>query len=137
MIRHFFSAQFLLFVIVGSTAALLHWMARYLLSYWFSFPVAVALAYAVGLGVAFELNRRLVFPSSSRSAAEQARDFLLVNLAFFPVVWSASVWIKQSMVARGFHMYVDGIAHGIAIAIPVFLTFLIYKFFTFGEGRAE
>lgn len=137
MIRHFFSAQFLLFVMVGATAAVLHWLARYLLSYWLSFPVAVALAYCVGLGVAFELNRRFVFPASSRAAVHQGRDFLLVNLAFFPVVWGASLWIRDLLLSRGFDTYVEGVAHGIAIAIPVFVTFLIYKFFTFGEARAE
>ncbi|MEM0955390.1 MAG: GtrA family protein [Pseudomonadota bacterium] len=137
MIRHFFSAQFLMFLLVGTTAAGLHWLARYLLSIWLSFPVAVALAYCVGLTIAFALNKRYVFPTAARPVARQARDFVLVNLAFFPVVWGASLLLRAWLASRGVTQYAEGLAHGLAIAIPVFMTFLIYKFMTFGEGDAR
>lgn len=133
MIRHFVSVQFLLFLFVGVTAATLHWLARYVISIWLAFPLAVALAYVVGIAVAFELNRRYVFPSSSRPVQKQVRDFVMVNLMFFPVVWGASMLIRQFLPEIGVIIYVDGIAHGLAIAIPTFATFLIYKFITFGS----
>ena len=133
MIRHFVSRQFLLFLLVGATAAALHWLARYVISIWLVFPLAVALAYFVGIAVAFELNRRYVFPSSPRPVQKQIRDFVIVNLMFFPVVWCASMLIRQFLTGIGVVLYVDGIAHGLAIAIPMFMTFLIYKFIAFGS----
>lgn len=133
MIAHFFSTQFLRFLLVGTAAAMLHWLARYGLSAWMSFPLAVALAYIVGIAVAFELNRRLVFPASNRPMAKQARDFIFVNLAFFPVVWGAALWFKKLLQQFGVNYFADGIAHGLAISLPVLMTFLIYKFITFGS----
>ena len=133
MIKHFASTQFLLFLFVGAVAATLQWIARYLLSIWLSFPLAVAFAYFIGIAVAFDLNRRYVFPSSTRPVRKQARDFVMVNLMFFPVVWGASILIRRFLIEIGVVLYVDGIAHGMAIAIPAFMTFLIYKFIAFGE----
>ncbi len=137
MIKYFLSFQFLLFLLVGATAASLHWLARCLISIWLSFPVAVAIAYFIGIAVAFELNRRYVFPSTLRPVRKQARDFLLVNLIFFPVVWGASIFIKRLLNEMTVIAHADGIAHGLAITIPVFMTFLIYKFIAFGGGNAK
>jgi len=133
MIKHFISVQFLLFLFVGATAATLNWLARYVISIWLAFPLAVALAYFVGIAVAFVLNRRYVFPSSPRPVKNQVRDFVMVNLMFFPVVWGASILIRRFLLGIGVVLYVDGIAHALAIAIPMFMTFLIYKFIAFGS----
>ncbi len=133
MISHYLSTQFVRFLFVGATAALLHWLARYWLSAWVTFPAAVALAYIVGIAVAFELNRRIVFPASGRPIAKQARDFILINLSFFPVVWAAAILFRQILKYIGVVHFVDGIAHGLAIALPVLMTFLMYKFIAFGS----
>lgn len=134
MIRHFLSAQFVRFILVGATAALLHWLARFWLSTWLTFPVAVAFAYAVGIATAFELNRRIVFPASGRSMAKQARDFIVINLVFFPVVWLAALMFRAGLKQLGVVQFADGIAHGLAISIPVLMTFLMYKFIAFGRN---
>jgi putative flippase GtrA len=133
LIRHFLSAQFLRFLSVGATAAFLHWLARIALSHWLSFPVAVALAYGVGMGVAFVLNRIYVFPLSSKPAHQQLRDFVLVNLGFFPVVWASSLLVDAGLRALGFTRYTEALAHAISIAIPMLATFLMYKFIAFKE----
>jgi putative flippase GtrA len=136
MIKHFFTTQFLRFLIVGITAAALHWLARYWLNIWLSFPIAVALAYSVGITIAFELNRRFVFPISTRPIIKQARDFILINAAFFPIVWLAAMGFKSLLHNFGINLYVayiDGIAHALALAVPMFITFLIYKFIAFGR----
>lgn len=132
MIRHFFSAQFILFLIVGTSAAVLNWFARLVLSNWVSFPIAVILAYGVGMASAFELNRRLVFPVSARPVIKQAKVFILTNLAFLPVVWGASILFKDLLAEVGIMRFSEGIAHGLALTIPVFIAFLIYKFIAFG-----
>lgn len=133
---HFLTRQFVLFLVVGGLAAFLHWLARIALSQWFNFSVAVVLAYSVGMAIAFSLNAVLVFPKSDKPRHLQARDFVLVNLAFLPVVWGASLLIEKPLTTWGL-AYPQAIAHGIAVALPAMLTFLIYKFFAFKERNNE
>ncbi|MFC1605628.1 GtrA family protein [Pseudomonadota bacterium] len=131
MIRNFISKQFLKFLFVGVTAALANWLTRYWLSRSLSFQAAVALAYLVGMAVAYWLNRVFVFPGSNRPMPRQASEFVLVNLAFFPIVWASAVFFRWVLNGLGLEVYVEGIAHALALAIPMLFTFLIYKFKTF------
>jgi putative flippase GtrA len=135
LIRHFLNRQFLAFLAVGGTAALLHWLARILLSRWLDFSIAVAAAYAVGMLVAFGLNSAFVFPGSAKPRRRQALEFALVNLAFFPVVWGATMLLERAFTAAGVVRHTQALAHGVAVLIPAFATFLIYKFFTFKGAR--
>lgn len=136
MIKHFFSMQFLAFIGVGVTAALANWCTRYILSYELDYSLAVVLAYLLGISVAFLLNRRFVFPGSPRPMAAQAREFLLVNIAFLPVVWLAALAMRHIFIQAGLESIADGLAHAISLAVPALATFLIYKFFTFGKLHA-
>lgn len=131
MISHFLNTQFLAFLAVGSLAAALHWLCRYLLSYWISFELAVAIAYVFGIASAFLLNRIYVFPNTNRPVNKQMRDFVLTNVAFFPVVWVMSILLASVLPSVGITLYTEGIAHAIAISIPMMATFLIYKFIAF------
>lgn len=133
MIKLFFTKQFLRFLLVGGVAAFLHWLSRIILSNWLSFSWAVALAYGVGMLVAFTLNSFFVFPRSQKPRRTQARNFVMVNLAFFPVVWMASISIDHALQAFGVVLYTQALAHGIAVTIPTLATFLIYKFFAFKD----
>lgn len=135
MIRHFFTQQFLKFLLVGTTAAVLHWLARFILDIWLTFSWAVAIAYGVGMAVAFILNAIYVFPNSDKARTSQARDFIAVNVAFFPVVWLFSVLIEKLLRDMGLDTQAGNIAHGLAIPIPMLATFLIYKFFAFKENN--
>lgn len=137
-IRPVLSRQFLGFVGVGLTAALLHWLARILLGIWIVFPVAVVLAYGVGIASAFVLNRMFVFPNSSRPLGEQIRSFVFINLAFFPVVWIAAMALdRYALPFVGVVRYREAIAHAIAISIPMLATFLFYKYVTFRTKDAD
>ncbi len=137
MIRHFLSVQFVRFLVVGGVAALLNWVACILLSRWLAFAWAVALAYGVGMGVAFVLNRLLVFPHSSKPAHRQLRDFVLVNACSFPVVWGSSIAIEAGLRYAGLRDHTQAIAHAISIASPMLATFLIYKFVAFKDVAHE
>ncbi len=137
MIKYFFTRQFLGFLAVGGLAALLHWLARILLSVWLPFSVALIIAYGVGMAVAFLLNSFYVFPNSEKSRRSQIRDFILVNLAFFPVVWLTSIQINHWLKAYGVVLYTEEIAHALAISVPMLVTFLIYKFVAFKEKDYE
>ena len=96
-----------------------------------TYPIAVFVAYLLALACAFILNKYYVFPKSDRPLNKQMRDFFLTNLAFLPVVWSAAIMLAKFMPHILATQYTEEIAHAIAIAIPMFATFLIYKFIAF------
>ncbi len=133
MLRHFLSRQFAGFLAVGGLAALLHWLSRVLLSALMPYSAAVALAYVVGMSVAFVLNSYYVFPTSDKPVARQARDFVAINLAFFPVVWVIAMGLNQFLPRIGIVQYAEEVAHALAISLPVLATFLLYKFYAFRE----
>lgn len=133
MIKHFFTKQFLIFLAVGGLAASLNWLSRFFLSLWLPFSWAVINAYAIGMGVAFIMNSIFVFPHSKKARHAQARDFILVNLSFLPLVWLASIQINIGLKTVGMTAHSEELAHAIAIALPMLATFLIYKFFAFKE----
>jgi putative flippase GtrA len=135
VIKYFLTKQFVLFLCVGATAAFLHWLSRIVLSRWLTFSWAVVCAYAVGMFVAFVLNRYFVFPNSTKSMHRQARDFFIVNLCFFPVVWGASMALNHWLSLAGVVRFRQALAHGMAVAVPMVATFLIYKFLAFKDAR--
>lgn len=137
MIKHFLTKQFLGFLFVGGLAALLNWLARVLLSIWLPFSWAVAAAYAVGMSVAFLLNSFFVFHKSKKAKHNQARDFVVVNLSFFPLVWLVSIKINDALQAFGWVRHSEELAHAVALALPMVATFLIYKFFAFKDSHYE
>lgn len=102
-----------------------------MLSLWVSYSTAVLIAYMLGMTVAFLLNRAIVFPNSNRPMSKQARDFILTNLAFLPVVWGAAMAINILLQRLGVRTFSEEIAHAIALALPMLGTFLIYKFYAF------
>ena len=133
MLRHFLSRPFVGFLLVGATAALLHWLARFALSAVLPYGWAVLLAYGVGMAIAFTLNSYYVFPASDKPVARQARDFIVINLAFMPVVWAAAMALNALLPRVGVVRYSEGVAHALAICLPVLATFLLYKFYAFRE----
>ena len=137
MIKHFFTRQFLGFLAVGGTAALLHWLSRVLLSVWLPFSWAVVIAYGIGMLVAFLLNSFFIFPKSIKARHIQARNFVMVNLSFFPVVWFASVHINNWLKSLGMASHSEELAHAMAIPLPMLATFLLYKFYAFKEQAYE
>lgn len=135
--RHIFTKQFIGFFLVGGVAASLHWLSRILLSKWMSFSVAIFIAYLIGMGIAFTLNKIYVFPRSKRPTHKQARDFVLINLVFLPIVWGAAMALESLMRRWPIIENPEAVAHGAAIAIPMFLTFLGYKLFAFKDVEYE
>lgn len=137
MIGLFVTRQFAQFIVAGGISAAIHWLARLVLSLWLPFAWAVAAAYIVGMAFAFVLNSAFVFPQSDKSRPAQVRDFVLINLAFFPVVWAASLSIDGGPVALGMTRHTHELAHALAIPLPMFATFLLYKFLAFRERSYE
>jgi putative flippase GtrA len=124
--------QIVLFIASGITAAMANFLSRLVFSGFVAFPLAVTLAYLVGLGTAFALNRWLVFPHSRQPTHKQAIGFVITNLAFLPVVLLASLFLRHSLASLGLTQYPQEIAHLMAIALPTLFSYLIYKFRVFG-----
>lgn len=133
MLKHFFSMQFLGFLFVGITAAGANWLSRLAMAQWVSFVVAVPLAYAVGMSVAFVLSSIFVFPKSTVPVKNQIRRFIIINVSFIPLVWGGALLLVKLLEALGMEKYVEELAHAIALALPMLATFLLYKFFAFAE----
>jgi len=127
-VRFFLTQQFVKFVGVGVTAAAANWLSRAILNLWVTFPVAVTLSYPVGLASAFVMNHLYVFPNSTRPKALLVRDFVAINLAFFPIVWASSIYFERLLVQFVQAPYSEGLAHGLALAVPMVVTFTVYKF---------
>jgi putative flippase GtrA len=128
----FFSQQFLRFVMVGGIAAVLHWLSRIALNMFMSYAWAVALAYPVGIAVAFVLNRQYVFPHSERPPEAELFYFFLINIAAFPVVWAAAYVLGEWVLSRWLPSHTAfALAHGFAILLPVFVNFVLHKYVTF------
>lgn len=134
ILKYFFTSQFLKFLLVGGVAAALNWASRIILSFWLNFQISVALAYGVGMFVAFILNATFVFPDSDKSTKLQARDFFIINIIFFPIVWIISIYVKYLLENLGMNSYVNELSHAIAIPCPMVVTFLSYKFIAFKEN---
>ncbi len=133
--RVYFSAQFIKFLFAGGAALVLHWIARIVIDIWTSYSVAIVAAYAVGMLTAFTLFRKYVFPESGQSRRREIIYFLVVNIAAFPIVWSASKFLGDFVFAGFFEEKVArALGHGISIMLPVFVSFLAHKFVTFKEA---
>ncbi len=126
------TGQFARFLAVGCVALLLHWLARFGFSTFLPFWLAVACAYAVGIAIAYVLNRRFVFPRSVRGVPREILAFVVVNAMAFPVVWCFSVLFGELLLPR--LMPTDSaqaLGHGVAITAPVFMNFALHKVWTF------
>jgi putative flippase GtrA len=136
MIRVFLSREFLRFVGVGATAAGANWAARIVASHWLTLSWSVVVAYCVGMAVAFALNSAFVFPGSPKPRERQAFEFIAVNLCFLPVVWLGTLAFDHVLRWTGLRRFSESIAHVFALAIPMFGSFLVYKFLIFKGARS-
>ncbi len=89
------------------------------------------------MSIAFALNIIFVFPNSPKSKIKQARDFAIVNISFFPVVWAVSVLVNNGLMASGLVRNTEEVSHAMAVILPTFFTFIIYKFFAFKDSVDE
>ena len=76
MIKHFFSKQFMVFLLTGGTAAAVNFGSRILYSQHVDFSSAVILAYMTGMITAFVLAKLFVFRKSRQSMHRSAFFFI-------------------------------------------------------------
>jgi putative flippase GtrA len=125
--------QFLRFLALGGFAAAVNWLSRFPLQRVMTFAEAVALAYVIGMVVAFVLFRLYVFPASPQPLDRQIRFFVLVNIAGIMQVWAVSMALVYYLFpAVGFvGTLSEPIGHGIAIGVPTISSYFGHRYLTF------
>lgn len=120
------------FVVAGAIAAAANYGSRFVLSSWVSFPVAVALAYVVGMAVAFVLMRTYVFTSRTGSLRPQVIWFAIVNVLALAQTLVVSVALaKWLLPALGIVDRAEAIGHAIGVVVPVVSSYFGHRWRTF------
>lgn len=125
------------FVFVSVLAALLNFLSRILFSVFVPFPVAITLAYFVGLATAFFLNRKFVFRGSTNTVGNQAFWFFVVNIVALAQTLLVSLLLADlALPALGVREHAEIIAHAIGIAAPIFTSYFGHKHLSFRNANA-
>jgi putative flippase GtrA len=128
----YLSRQFGRFLLAGGLAAILHWLSRFIFNLVMSYAAAIVAAYAVGMAVAFVLNKRFVFPYSQRPVAAEMSFFVLFNLAAFPVVWVIAYVLGERLLPGLLPRQLAlALGHGCAVVVPTLVNFVLHKSITF------
>jgi len=132
VIAHFKSKQFIIFLITGGLAAVVNFGSRFIYNLWFTFSIAVILAYISGMITAFILAKVFVFTESQQSLKRSAIYFILVNLVAVFQTWFISITLVYYVFpSLGVDIYPKALAHAVGVIIPVFTSYLGHKHFSF------
>jgi len=130
--------EFARFLLVGTFAALVNLLCRYLFDRVMGYSPAILLAYLCGMVTAFALSKVFVFQVSRLSTATEFVRFTLVNVAAVIQVWAVSVFLADWLLPRlGVLHHAYAIAHLIGVAVPVFTSYLGHKHFSFASRTAN
>jgi putative flippase GtrA len=103
-----------------------------------SYEAAIPVAYLIGMGVAYVLNRALVFAPSGRAISDEWVRFSIVNLIAAGQVWIVSVGLARVVFpAIGFGFHTETTAHVIGVLSPVFTSYIGHKHITFRPKRGS
>src|SRR5260364_96049 len=118
MIRHFFSKQFLIYLLMGGTATTVNFGARILFNLWFSFSTSILLSHFAGMAIAFSLTKVFLF--------------CLVNLITIIQTWLISMGFAYYLLPA-FHItaLIHEISHAAGIGLSVFTSYLGHKYWSF------
>ncbi len=124
--------RFGLFLVAGGIAALANYGSRFGFSVWFSYPVAIVLAYLVGMAVAFALMRQYVFDGRGKAIGPQALRFVGVNvLAVLQTLIVSLLLARWLLPATGIVEHAEAIAHAFGVAVPVVTSYFGHRLATF------
>lgn len=120
------------FLLLGGLSAGVNVVARFALQPFMGFELAVAVAYVIGMIVAYNLFRIFVFGASERGVASEAWRFTLVNLVSLAMVWTISVGLARfALPAVHWTWRADDIAHLIGVLSPAVTSWIGHKRYTF------
>jgi putative flippase GtrA len=129
ILKTFFNFQFINFVGVGISAAIIHWLIRIIANFYYDFITSVVISYFVTLCYAFIVNFIFVFKNKI-SKLSKISKYILVNIFFFPIVYFSSIELNSFFINFNLSYHAE-VAHGISISIPALISFIIYKYIIF------
>lgn len=125
-------SEFFQFLMVGGLAAGVNFVTRIGFSEFFSYRIAIILAYLIGMITAFALSKHYVFEQSGRPFKDELRDFTIVNIFAVIQVWLISVGLAEYLFPFiSFTFYPEEVAHLIGLAIPAITSYFGHKYFSF------
>lgn len=124
--------RFGLFVLAGGIAAAANFGSRFVFSLWFAYPLAIVLAYLVGMVVAFALMRQYVFDGAGKALGPQAVKFSLINLLAVAQTLAVSLVLARWLLpALGMTTQIEAVAHAVGVAVPIVTSYIGHKRATF------
>lgn len=124
--------QFIRFVLAGGIAAAANYGSRFLFSVWFSYTVAIVLAFLVGITTAFILMRQHVFDGQGKPIGRQVFRFTIVNLLALLQTLIISLLLAHWLLpAIGVEQHVEAIAHFFGVIVPIWTSYLGHRYGTF------
>jgi len=128
--------RFVRFVGASGVSAIGNVLARLALSEYLDYRWAVALAYIVGMTIAFALNKMFVFERSGKSLHREVLGFCLVNCIGAIQVWSISVGLAEYFFpAIQFRWHPELVAHITGLSSLAATSYVGHKYLSFGRIR--
>lgn len=125
-------SEFAGFLAAGAIAAGANFGSRILLSRFFDYPVAIVIAYLIGMVTAFVLMRGHVFSSHGGRVDRQVLLFTIVNvLAVLQTLVVSLVLAYFVLPWMGIVQHAETIAHLIGVAVPIVTSYVGHKRWTF------
>lgn len=105
------------------------------------YPISVALAFVMGMGVSFVLNRAYTYEASGRHPKEELRDFFIVSLfglglttLMAHVFLIGLKWFWADF--RALPVAPEAMAHVMAVGFTAFYSFFAHRYVSFRSARA-
>lgn len=128
------NSEFRRFIVAGGLAAAANIGSRILFGLWLAYLPSILLAFSVGIGTAFLLNRFWVFANSGKHWTNEALWFIAVNLVgLLQTVVISLLLARYLLPALGQEAGVDTTAHGVGVAVPIITSYLGHKHLSFGR----
>ena len=121
------------FMVAGGIAAATNVGSRILLSQLASYPVAVVLAYLVGMHTAFVLMRGHVFGTRGKPLHSEIATFAMVNVLAMAQTLAVSLTLAYYLLPwMGIGHHSETIAHLVGVVVPILTSYYGHKHLTFG-----
>ncbi len=124
--------EFVRFVLTGGLAAIANLASRYLLDMVLPFEAAVALAYVVGMVIAFVLFQRTIFGDPGTGLRRQIIRFTQVNLlGGVLTLLLSSALARYIFPAVGWTFRAYDFAHFFGVCAPAISSYFLHKHYTY------
>ncbi|MGI9286506.1 MAG: GtrA family protein [Pseudomonadales bacterium] len=124
--------QFVKFLVAGTFAAAANFGSRFLYNLFWSFEIAVVLAFATGLTTGYLLSRYFVFNRSRHSAAKEMLLFFTVNMVALAQTWLVSIYLADYLINNNMDAEAAyALAHFAGICCPLVTSYFGHRYFTF------